>query len=100
MSSKTKVELRPQEDGTSSGGALRPRAAAACVPSDTAPASSAPAAAPAAAPRGPTHQHAMPSVNMPQVALAAIADSAVATPVQSMVLHFVHFPHFILDFIL
>lgn len=62
------------------GMALRPLAAAACVPSDTTLVTSAPPTAPATAPRGPTHEHAMPSVKIPHVVLAAIADRAVATP--------------------
>lgn len=67
------------------GGALRPLAAAAWVPIDVVPATMAPAIPPAMAPRGPTHQQAMPRVNTPQVALAAIADNAVATPVMGYI---------------
>lgn len=47
---------------------------------DTVPAKAAPAIAPAIAPLGPTQQHTIPKVKTPQVALAAIADRAVATP--------------------
>lgn len=67
---------------TLSGGTLRPSPAAACVPKDMVPATSAPANAPEIAPLGPTHQQTMPKVKMPHEVLAAMADSAVATPTE------------------
>lgn len=76
------VRFSGQAELKLTGGTLRPAAAAACVPSDTVPATSAPAIAPAIAPLGPTHQHAMPKVKIPHEVLAAIADSAVATPTE------------------
>lgn len=50
---------------------------------DMVPATIAPASAPAMAPLGPTHQQTMPKVNTPHEVLAAIADSAVATPTET-----------------
>lgn len=69
------------------GGALRPLADAAWIPSEVVPAIRAPAMAPAMAPRGPTHGNAIPRVKIPHVALAAMAESAVATPVRKIILY-------------
>lgn len=80
-SSATYEEFLTQSMLIPSGGHRYPLWAAACVPNETVPAVRAPAIPPAMAPRGPTHQHTMPRVKIPQVALAAIADRAVATPV-------------------
>lgn len=85
FSSPTKEAFLAHSMVRLSGGARRPLAAAACVPRDTVPARMAPAAAPDRAPAGPTHQHTMPRVKTPQVALAAIADRAVATPAYEIV---------------